>query len=81
MGGSGKCVDAHDDWLAGGHGGMMDVLASATRHGVPPFGPERRMEMKRGVLLDQDELITANGLGRCAGCRGLEDPARRHQHG
>lgn len=79
-GGSGLCIDAHDRWLAGGPG-LPVVVASATPAGRPPFAPERAAAMKAQVLLDQHELAAENGLRRCGGCRGLEDPARPHRHG
>ena len=79
-GGSGRCVDAHDDWLAGGSGGMAMVVASATPRGRRPFGPKRTLRMRGSLLEAQDFLAEENGLRRCASCRGLEDPARPHRH-
>lgn len=78
-GGSGACVDAHDDWLAGGPG-MAEVITSATPAVRPPFAPERAARTKVALLLSQDELAAENGLRRCAGCRGLVDQARPHRH-
>lgn len=72
-GGSGACVAAHDDWLAGGDGGVTGVA-----RGKSP-GPERAREMRVALLLARDELAAENGLRRCA-CGGLEDPARPHRH-
>ena len=80
-GGAGKCVDAHDDWLRGGSGGLVEVFGSVTPRGRRPFGPERTLGMKGAVLEVQKALAEENGLQRCARCRGLEDPARPHRHG
>jgi hypothetical protein len=79
-GGSGKCVDAHDDWLRGGSGGLVEIVAYATPPNRRPFGPERTLAMKGAVLEAQKALAEENGLRRCSGCRGLEDPARPHWH-
>jgi hypothetical protein len=78
--GSGNCVEAHDDWLVGGPGGMVEVVASALLSGRRPFGPERTLGTKGDVLRAQNELAEENGLRHCSGCRGLEDPARPHRH-
>jgi hypothetical protein len=80
-GGSGKCVDAHDDWLAGGSGGMTEGVASVTPRDRRPFGPERTLGMKGAVLEAQHWLAVENDLRQCSDCRGLEDPARLHRHG
>lgn len=77
--GSGRCIAAHDDWLAGGAGGL-EGLTSATPLGRPPFSQARTAEMRTALLLAQDELLAENGLRRCSGCRGLQDPNRPHQH-
>jgi len=80
-GGSGKCVDAHDDWLAGGSGGMVEIVARATPRAQRPLRPEGTLGMKGALLEAQKWLEGENGLRCCSGCRGLEDPGRPHQHG
>jgi hypothetical protein len=76
-GGSGKCIEAHDEWLAGG---MVEIVARVAPTGVAPFGPERTQELRAALRLDQDALLKENGLRRCSGCEGLEDPTRPHEH-
>lgn len=71
-GGSGACLRAHEDWLSGGAGG----LAGVTSAGPPANADELRANLRRAVA----ELVVANGLVRCAGCGGLEDPGDPHGH-
>jgi hypothetical protein len=80
-GGSGRCVDAHDAWLGGDSGGMVEVLARATPRAQRPLRPELTLGMRGALRTAQDALVEENGLRRCASCRGLEDPARPHRHG
>lgn len=78
-GGSGVCLDAHDNWLAGGAGGVREMTA-ATPPGRPPFGAARTFEIRTALLHAQEQLAAENDLQRCVHCRGLEDPSRPHEH-